>query len=200
MNLDFQNLHLNLPDDLQKLVHQPEDPANAIMLEKETAQAEILIKVQPVSGDQLMPFDDPQAVVDAIHASVNDRQGLIEVDAGYTVSNKDFIYSIVKSRQSSTGMVYILTLQILEKVDADTAVEVQGWFREIGSTGARDALVHDQWAAEENAGPWFEDPYNPDFKEGLLMNQSEAEAFDNFFPLHPLSEARRLINALADAN
>ena len=100
MNLDFQNLHLNLPDDLQKLVHQPEDPANAIMLEKETAQAEILIKVQPVSGDQLMPFDDPQAVVDAIHASVNDRQGLIEVDAGYTVSNKDFIYSIVKSRQS----------------------------------------------------------------------------------------------------
>ena len=200
MNLDFNHIHLNLPDDLQKLVHQPDDPANAVMLKKETAQAEILIQVQPVSGDRLMPFDDPQAIVDAIHASATERQGLIEVDAGYTSSGKDFVYSIVKSRQSSTGMVYILTLQILEKAGTDTAMEIQGWFRETGSTGARDALVHDQWAAEENAGPWFEDPYDPDFKEGLLMNQSESEAFDNFFPLHPLSETRRLINALADTN
>lgn len=200
MELSLQNHTFIFPNDYHKLVHHPEDPADAIMLQKETAQAEILIKLRPVSGEQLMPFDDPQMIVDTIHASVTDRQGLVEVDAGYTTSGNDFVYSIVKCRQSTTGIEYILTLQILTDSAAGAALEIQGWFREIGSTGARDSLVHDQWAAEEDAGSWFEDPYNPDFKQGLLMNQSEAEAFDDFFPLHPLSEARRLINTLADTN
>ena len=40
---------------------------------------------------------------------------------------------------------------------------------------------------------WSCDPYNPEFNKGFLMNQSEQRRFDEMFPEHPLSEARKLI-------
>ncbi|WP_298425551.1 hypothetical protein [uncultured Kordia sp.] len=38
-----------------------------------------------------------------------------------------------------------------------------------------------------------QDPYNKEFKEGNLMNISEKEEFDSFFPFHPLSIIRNEI-------
>ena len=43
---------------------------------------------------------------------------------------------------------------------------------------------------------WNEDPYNPDYKKGALMNLSERAGLDGVFPYHPLSQCRELIKSL----
>ena len=47
---------------------------------------------------------------------------------------------------------------------------------------------------------WFEDPYDPDYKRGFLMNRSESPEFDSVFPSHALSVARALIGFVIDNN
>ena len=45
---------------------------------------------------------------------------------------------------------------------------------------------------------WFADPYDSDFKHHFLKNKSEDEQFDEFFPEHPLSQARLLIKQIIE--
>ena len=47
---------------------------------------------------------------------------------------------------------------------------------------------------------WMEDPYNKEFKKGVLMNKSEAKSFDKLFPNHPLTKCRELLEFIKDNN
>ena len=40
------------------------------------------------------------------------------------------------------------------------------------------------------------DPYDEDWKKGVLMNVSELEEFDQFFPGFPLTLCREFVGAL----
>ena len=51
-----------------------------------------------------------------------------------------------------------------------------------------------------NMDEWFKDPYNENYKNGLLMNMSEKSEYDVMFPQHPLSEARSLIEFILENN
>lgn len=71
---------------------------------------------------------------------------------------------------------------------------------EVGTTGMRDNLVLNRFLQngevtfdDNGLKNWFEDPYDPSFKEGALMNKSETEEYDNDFPHHPLSIVRNMI-------
>ena len=47
---------------------------------------------------------------------------------------------------------------------------------------------------------WFRDPYDPEYRKGFLMNQSEKAELDSLFPEHPLSVARALIRYVVENN
>lgn len=111
------------------------------------------------------------------------------------------VKTIVKIPQQETGMAYIASITIPFK-DCSYVVKIQA--DEIGITGMRDALILDRLmktgeveADEDAIKNWVEDPYDPEFKQGTLMNKSEQEKYDHEFPEHPLSIARSLIRSIA---
>lgn len=127
--------------------------------------------------------------------------GIIETDI-INLHNIPCVKTIIKIPQQETGMAYIASITIPFE-NCSYVVKIQA--DEIGITGMRDALILDRLhkageveIEEENIKNWFEDPYDPDFRQGTLMNQSELEKFDPEFPEHPLSVARSLIRSTAE--
>ena len=47
---------------------------------------------------------------------------------------------------------------------------------------------------------WMQDPYDPDYRKGFLMNRSEVRELDEMFPWHPLSVARKLAEFIVTNN
>ncbi|MGE8553749.1 MAG: hypothetical protein ACN6OB_07405 [Chryseobacterium jejuense] len=126
--------------------------------------------------------------------------GTIETDIIH-IHNIPCVKTIIKIPQEETGMAYIASITIPFE-NCSYVVKIQT--DEIGITGMRDALILDRLHKvgeveidEENMKNWFEDPYDPDFKQGTLMNKSEQEKYDHEFPEHPLSIARSLIKSIA---
>lgn len=127
--------------------------------------------------------------------------GIIETDI-INLHNIPCVKTIIKIPQQETGMAYIASITIPFE-NCSYVVKIQA--DEIGITGMRDALILDRLhkageveIEEENIKNWFEDPYDPDFRQGTLMNQSELEKYDPEFPEHPLSVARSLIRSTAE--
>lgn len=127
--------------------------------------------------------------------------GVIETDI-INLHNIPCVKNIIKIPQQETGMAYIASITIPFE-NCSYVVKIQA--DEIGITGMRDALILDRLhkageveIEEENIKNWFEDPYDPDFRQGTLMNQSELEKYDPEFPEHPLSVARSLIRSTAE--
>jgi hypothetical protein len=79
-----------------------------------------------------------------------------------------------------------------------------GTFEERGITGIRDATVHEYALREgiikEMGKGWMKDPYDENFKKGILMNISEQSRFDRSFPDHPLTQLRYLVSYILENN
>ena len=149
-----------------------------------------------------MPYEDENAVVAGIHGALGDSQGLVEVKSGTTKNQYRYIYSIVKSKLEPSGMEYILTLHIDMN---DYTINIQSYFDEAGMTGLRDTAIMNKMLNEGKITPpnmdgWFRDPYDENYKKGLLMNMSECVEYDAMFPQHPLSEMRNLIKYIVENN
>ena len=75
---------------------------------------------------------------------------------------------------------------------------------EVGSPGFREAAVKGQLTRALNGADvkpmWNQDPYDAQITHGLLMNEPEKAKYDARFPLHPLSEARKLMAAVIAKN
>ena len=194
-----------MPSWFRKMNPMPEDPPNSEVYGYETSGAGCFVMCRPIPPEHAMPYDDPQAVIDGIHRELGDNQGLIEVERGKTGAGRRYLYSIVKTLQQSYGGVqYCMTMHIEYP---ECAVQVQGFFDELGSTGLRDCMVYNL-LSQEGAGrttddgieSWCADPYDPGYTRGTLMNCSEKKGFDAQFPQHPLSEARRFVTELIALN
>ena len=149
-----------------------------------------------------MPYENISVIVDGIHRALADTQGLIEVDAGITKNNKKYVYSIVKSKLEPSGMQYVLTMHIDMN---ENTINIQAFFDEIGTTGLRDATILNKMVSDgeivlPNMDGWFKDPYDENYKKGLLMNLSEQSKYDVMFPQHPLSETRSFIKYVVENN
>ncbi|MCS4301718.1 hypothetical protein [Chryseobacterium sp. BIGb0232] len=125
--------------------------------------------------------------------------GNIETDIIH-IHNIPCVKTIIKTPQQETGMAYIASITIPFE-DCSYVIKIQT--DEIGITGMRDALILDRLHQsgeveidEESMKNWFEDPYDPDFRQGTLMNKSELEKYDHEFPEHPLSIARSLLRSI----
>ncbi|WP_250254524.1 hypothetical protein [Chryseobacterium sp. Marseille-Q3244] len=126
--------------------------------------------------------------------------GIIETDIIH-IHNIPCVKTIIKYPQQETGMIYIASITIPFE-NCSYVIKIQA--DEIGITGMRDALILDRLHKageveidEENMKNWFGDPYDPEFKQGTLMNQSELEKYDHEFPEHPLSITRSLLRSIA---
>ncbi|MBQ9153079.1 MAG: hypothetical protein IJ130_04635 [Solobacterium sp.] len=192
---------LKLPDYYNQLAPMPKDPPNSVSMEAENQHSHIYVIMFPVQKRQCMPFDDPQKVIDVIHRNLTDEQGLIEVDTGKTVLGKKYIYNIKKCHGDTSGVLYILTCNT---DDNEACVHLQGFFDETGAPGIRSGsiLAQSRFAGivSEDLEGWAEDPYDPEYKNGALMNLSEHRKFDSAFPSHPLSMARELVRYIAENN
>ena len=122
--------------------------------------------------------------------------GIVEVSL-LEVNNIPSVKTIFKIPQPESGMTYIASVTIPFE-NCSFVIKIQA--AEVGTTGIRDTVVLNEMlmngevtVGEDHLENWFEDPYNPNFKKGTLMNKSEQEKYDSKFPDHPLSVARKAI-------
>ena len=203
--------NLILPSNYQKLKKKfPEGvgiPKEAVGYGMKTGAASVLLISYPVTEEQTMPFDNPQWVIDQQHNSMGDNEGLIEVKNGETKKGRPYIYEIIKHRMSSEdgiplGVEYTLNIN----VKMENSIQfINGSFSEAGMTGVRDSTIYAVYQnamaqKDQSVRKWTEDPYDPEYQKGFLMNLSEQEELDEKFPSHPLSEARRFVNFIIGNN
>ena len=185
---------LTFPDDWQQVDTMPEDPPDSIVIMKINEESQCMVLIYPI--DQIMPLDNPQAVINGIRNSLADDQGLVEVEA---ISDKKVIYSIVKTKLDPSGVQYCLTLHVSL---SGKFYNVTGFFSEQGFTGRREAAVYElvrrDGIVKSGMDGWAFDPYDKDHTKGFLMNLSENRRFDDMFSHHPLSELRNFIKRLVE--
>lgn len=192
---------LNIPSDFKKMNSMPEDPKDSNAYGKQTSLANCFLIMYPISNEKAMPFDSEKTVIDGIHGALSEKQGLIEVKSGITANNKKYIYSIVKTKLEPSGIQYVLTMNIDMN---EYVMNVQSFFNEIGMTGQREALIINKLLNEGKVSSdmegWMKDPYDENYKKGLLMNLSEQVEYDSLFQTHPLTETRNLIKYIKENN
>jgi len=190
------NVTIAISDSWKPTKALPEDPPGTQAFCKVTENSECVIMAYPIDKKDIMPIDDPQAVISGIREVLGDDQALIEVKS-YCTKTKSLIYSIVKTLVRQHSVQYILALDL---VSENGAAHVKGVFTEAGVVGQRYAKVFDMERKNGNAEltfeSWFRDPYDDSIKREYAMNLSEYEKYDDMFPQHPLSVARAFIRGL----
>lgn len=178
-----------------------------------TQAGSVRLAVQSVEQSQAMPYGQDQAVVGMIHQQlVDDESGLIEVA---TVDNGKIhsVHSVFKRRVNEAAnpmlkLFYSASLYVHTPSGKTYAFQFQA--QEEGMTGMRDAQVlaqaqsqgavtiaPDPTTGQPKMQGWQQDPYDPNFTKGFLMNQSEKAEYDDAFPQHPLSLLRTAINTIS---
>lgn len=196
------NNEINIPTSFQKAETMPEDPVNSVTYGKQTQSANCFLMMCLINNQSAMPYGNEGAVIDGVHSVLNEEQGLIEVKSGLTNNQKRYIYSIVKAKLKPSGIQYILTMHIDLH---DYTINIQSYFDEVGMTGLRDNAIMGKMISEgkvtlPSMEGWFKDPYDENYKKGLLMNLSEQKEYDSMYPLHPLTEARNLVKYIIENN
>lgn len=111
---------------------------------------------------------------------------------------------IIKVPLQPSGMGYVGAFTIPFK-RCSYVLKVQ--CQEVGVTGMRDSTIFSKLLSEGKLkledGPipngWARDPYDSSINEGLLMNLSESEEFDDMFPQHPLTIIRSVMKTMQHA-
>lgn len=190
----IKGMNISIPGYYQSVKSMPGDPEDSKPYIVQTNDATCFIVMNPIEKEKAMPFDE-QMVIDGIHKILDHHQGLIEVKKG-----QDYIYSIVKDYQEKSGVQYVLVFQ---KFYETQVLSIQGYFDERGTTGLRDTMVYEICRRENVIGSeknpfagWKKDPYDPDYRNGMLMNLSEDRKYDSLFPESPLSMCREFVRVL----
>lgn len=203
--MKIADIEFNFDESYTKVKSLPDDPKDSVPFCSQNENAECFVMIYPISIERAMPFDNCQSVIEGIHNCLGKDQGLIEVENGNTKSGLPYIQSIVKTLdQEHHGVTYCLTLHIQYP---NSVLQIQGFFNETGTTGIRDTQVFLALRekgivtlTENGAEGWAKDPYDENYKSGVLKNLGENKEFDQFFPAHPLSECHRVLQYILDNN
>ena len=157
-----------------------------------------------IASSDALPFGSKDALIEDIHRTLNDDQGIIEVETGTNPRGYEYIYSIIKTyHQDLLNVNYCLRMDIK---NGDEIIEVLASYFETRMTGVRSshgyALVrHAGFEMDEESGRikgYAEDPYDPTYEKGCRMILPERRGLDGLFPNDPLSQARELVLALTE--
>ena len=202
--LNMRIPEMKIPGWFEKVDSMPDDPPYSGAYCFGSSGAGCFALVYPIPADQAMPYENPLAVIDGIHRALGDDQGLIEVERGVTPAGRRYLYSIVKTLRKPGSVQYCLRVNIEYP---ECAMQVMGFFEEMGTTGVRDSMVYILLSrhgvvktTEEGLEGWGADPYDPFYTHGVLMNCAEKKEYDAQFPQHPLSELRRFAVKLVELN
>lgn len=193
---------INVPYYFQRIKSLPDDPENSTVYGFQINTCNAFMMVYPINNKNAMPYGDEQAVIEGIHGAISQGQGLIEVKSGNTKSQRRYIYSIIKSKLEPSGMQYNLTMHMDIN---EYALNIQVFCDEVGMTGMRESVIIEKLINEgvvkmPNMEGWFKDPYDSEFRNGILMNMSELQEYDTMFPNHPLSILRNIVKFLIENN
>ncbi len=190
-----------IPDHYIELEPAPDDPPYTTPYGYQSKALKAFALVYPIDVSDAMPFGHPEMLITGIHKQLAEDQGLIVVKDGVTKAGRKYIYSIVKTlKGKGMGVQYNLTLHIFFRT---YVMNITGFFDEDRITGMRDTKVFSYMRNEgiiKSLDEWCHDPYDADYKKGLLMNRSEEERFDKTFPWHPLTEARNFVKFVIENN
>lgn len=210
ISVDKGNIRFLLPDGYEEVKKRDQKKVlNEIFniagtgYSKTVENSSNVILVFNTTKDSAMDCDDIQRLIDGIHESLAENQGLIEARSGETKRGYKYIYSIVKTLQEDTfGVQYFLRMNLMHEKDI---VEIRGFFTEIGTTGLRESMcacfaqnVGIAVFGENDLEGWTEDPYDENYTKGALMNLAEREGLDGLFPGNPLTQARELVLAIVN--
>ena len=195
-------LNFIVPEDYVRLESLPDDPPGSIAFGKAGENFEGLLMVKTLPFEMSMPFDRQSEVMLGVTEHLAEDQGLVEVRSGISAGNRRFVYSIIKTKLEPSGVQYGLTMHFEEP---ERVVGVNAFFDEVGLTGARDSTVLQLMVKEKlielpQMEGWFLHPYIPEYKKGFLMNLSEDPKYDQYFPGHPLTQMRALVQYLVERN
>ena len=178
-----------------------------------TGNASGIVFCYPVTAEASMPLDDSQKIIDFLHETMDENQGIIEVNNGSCKDGGRFIYYLMKYRKGIDAVPKKVGYQLNFNFEiGDQIYFISGSFEEEGITGQRDSVgIMLYIKAKEQAGEpadmgdimendWFRDPYDSEYKKGFLMNRSEIPELDSTFQAHPLSVARELVKYVTENN
>ena len=161
------------------------------------------VVISHINPADALPFGNKQVLIDRIHNTMNEDQGLIEVETGTNPRGYEYIYSIIKTyHQQELNVNYCLRMDIR---NGDEVIEVLASYFETRMTGLRSShgmalLMHAGFEQDEDGRikGYAEDPYDLDYKKGCPMILPEKRGLDGMFPNDPLSQARELVLALTE--
>lgn len=178
-----------------------------------TGNASGIVFCYPVTAEASMPLDDSQKIINYLHETMDENQGIIEVNTGSCKNGGRFIYYLMKYRKGIDAIPKKVGYQLNFNFKiGDQIYFISGSFEEEGITGQRDSVgIMLYIKAKEQAGEpadmgnimendWFRDPYDSEYKKGFLMNRSEIPELDSTFQAHPLSVARELVKYVTENN
>lgn len=187
---------VQIPAYYRQVDSSPEDPEGSVPFMVRTEQAICFVLIYPITLSETVPREQSD-LIQGISQFLTDKQALILAEA-----DEKRAYSIVKTGMEPSGMEYTLTYQ---RFYEDFAINITGFFEEEGTTGIRDTAVYELCRRDGSVGSdddpfagWKLDPYGCADKNGLMMNLSEQEQYDEHFPAHPLSMCRELVRTLRE--
>jgi len=206
MDIILKGTEIKIPLDTywQSVQPKPDDPKDLSIIGLNTPETYSLIFIQPINENELIPIGNKEILISGIRKYLNENNGFIEVETN--IEKYPYSYSIIKTLMEPHGIQYGINFHIkIKKLN----FQIQGFFEENGTTGTREAQIYEHCRREgiikieENNGKinvigWAEDPYDKKYSKGQLMNISEKENVDEYFPHHPLSEARKLIKIIIE--
>lgn len=189
------------------------DPKKGCSILTDSCNGLVLSWIVPSS--ETMNYDSVEETVKIFRTQVGDNCGIIECKNGATKKGHKFIYNIWKIKidtgdNSIPDISYNLNINI--KV-GEYDYFINSNFSEVGMTGMRDSVglmkleqafkfkyPDGNYTQEDVLKAFYFDPYDKENRKGLLMNVSETDIFDEAFPKHPLSEARKYAKWIIENN
>ncbi|MEV5575966.1 hypothetical protein AB0L06_38530 [Spirillospora sp. NPDC052269] len=161
-----------------------------------------LLNYFPLVPDLPAALEDLQQLREATSANTAAQGGgLVELDV-ITLDGVPAVRQIVKLRDPDrqTGLVFIGSF-IVPRANCSVVLRVQAFEGPV--TGMREAVLLDGFLAQNggaNSGDpmtgWAQHAYAPGVRGGLPRNHADDRRWDEQFPDHPLSRARRTLDRL----
>jgi hypothetical protein len=127
--------------------------------------------------------------------------GVIEIER-IEVDGCKAVRTLFKARQQPAGSVYVGSITIpFSRFSYVLKVQCP----ELGMTGLREAAVSEQLLAsgeisvDAHSGTvsgWLSDPYDASLSGPMTRTRAEDPRYDDLFPDHPLSRARKLLTRI----
>ena len=104
--IDVAGTKLSIPEGYLPMQPMPDDPPGSLPLGMEVPSATCFLMVFPLPHEQAMPYDDPDEVIEGIHCSLAQDQGLVEVNTSSEEAKHGFAPADVPAavRAASSGL------------------------------------------------------------------------------------------------